>query len=214
MSVSDRIRSALPGSDDASAEDVAEGGGAAGWWRAGLVGLLTGVASLLVVLAPVMLAWLVEPLATGDGWQAAGTGAALWLLTSGAHLAVGGFTVSLVPLLGLAMLVGVAWLGAREAMVDVSTDGELWRGLLPRPLTAALGAWWAGYAVAVAGAVALTLSGPFRVTPFSLVVPLLVVPVLALALALRPASRRPSPAARPATPASPAPTRPGARSPR
>jgi hypothetical protein len=91
-----------------------------------------------------------------------------------------------VPLLGLVLLVGVAFLGAREAMVDVSTDGELWRGLLPRPLTAALGAWWAGYAVAVAGAVALTLAGPFRVTPFSLVVPLLVVPGVALALALRP----------------------------
>jgi hypothetical protein len=186
MSVSDRIRSALPGSDDVSAEDVVGDGGGAGWWRAGLVGVVTGVASLVVVLAPVMLAWLVEPLATGNGWQAAGTGAALWLLTSGAHLAVGGFTVSLVPLLGLVLLVGVAFLGAREAMVDVSTDGELWRGLLPRPLTAALGAWWAGYAVAVAGAVALTLAGPFRVTPFSLVVPLLVVPGVALALALRP----------------------------
>ena len=44
----------------------------------------------------------------------------------------------------------VARFGAREAMVDVSTDGEHWRGLLPRPLAAALGGWWVGYAVAVA----------------------------------------------------------------
>ena len=45
-------------------------------------------------------------------------------------------------------------------MVDVSTDGEHWRGTLPRPLAAALGAWWAGYAVAVARAVGLAVAGP------------------------------------------------------
>ena len=105
---------------------------------------------------------------------------------SGAHLTLGAVTISLVPLLGLALLVGVAWLGAREAMVDVSTDGEHWRGTLPRPLAAALGAWWAGYAVAVAGAVGLSVAGPFRVTPVSLVLPVVGVPLLALVLALRP----------------------------
>ena len=71
-------------------------------------------------------------------------------------------------------------------MVDVSTDGEHWWGTLPRPLAAALGAWWAGYAVAVAVAVGLTVAGPFRVTPLSLVLPVVVVPLLALVLALRP----------------------------
>ena len=184
MSVSERLRAALPGSDD----PVAEPGGST-WRRGAVVGVLTGLTSLLVVAAPVVLAWLVEPLATGDGWQAAGTGAALWLLVSGAHLALGEVTVSLVPLLGLALLVGVAWLGAREAMVDVSTDGEHWRGTLPRPLAAALGAWWGGYAVAVAAAVGLAVAGPFRVTPTSVVVPAVLVPLLALGLALRPVSR-------------------------
>jgi hypothetical protein len=147
---------------------------------------MTGLTSVLVVLGPVLLAWLVEPLATGTGWQAAGTGAALWLLVSGAHLDTGGVALSVVPLLGTAALVGVAWLGAREAMVDVSTDGEHWWGTLPRPLAAALGAWWAGYAVAVGVAVGLTAAGPFRATPLSLVLPVVVVPLLALVLALRP----------------------------
>ena len=186
MSVSDRLRSVLPGSDDASGDAVEPPAGSR-WWRAAVVGVLTGLTSLVVVVAPVVLAWLVEPLATGDGWQAAGTGAALWLLVSGAHLAIGEVTVSLVPLLGAGRCSsGVAWLGAREAMVDVSTDGEHWRGTLPRPLAAALGAWWAGYAVAVAGAVGLAVAGPFRVTPLSLVLPVVVVPLLALVLALRP----------------------------
>jgi len=187
MTVSERLRSALPGSGDPS-EDAVEPSGRP-WWRGLVVGVLTGLTSLVVVLTPVMLAWLVEPLATGDGWHAAGTGAALWLLTSGAHLAIGEVTVSMVPLLGLAVLVGLAWLGAREAMVDVSTDGEHWQGTLPRPLAATLGAWWAGYAAAVCTGVGLCLAGPFRATPASLVLPLVVVPVTALALALRPVAR-------------------------
>jgi hypothetical protein len=187
MSVSDRLRSVLPGSDDPTGDAVEPPAGSR-WWRGAIVGVLTGLFSLAVVVAPVVLAWLVEPLSSGDGWQAAGTGAALWLLVTGAHLTLGAVTISLVPLLGLALLVGVAWLGAREAMVDVSTDGEHWRGTLPRPLAAALGAWWAGYALAVVGAVGLSVAGPFRVTPMSLVVPVVVVPLLALVLALRPAA--------------------------
>ena len=150
------------------------------------VGVMTGLTSLVLVLAPVVLAWLVEPLSTATGWEAAGTGAALWLLVSGAHLAVGDVTLSLVPLLGTAVLGAVAWLGAREAMVDVSTDGEYWRGTLPRPLAAALAAWWAGYAVAVGVAVGLSVAGPMRVAPLSLVLPLVVLPLVALVLALRP----------------------------
>ena len=188
MSVSDRLRSVLPGSDDRSG-DVVEPPAGPRWWRGAVIGVLTGLTSLVVVVAPVALAWLVEPLSAGDGWQVAGTGAALWLLVSGAHLAIGEVTISLVPLLGLALLVGVAWLGAREAMVDVSTDGEYWRGTLPRPLAAALGAWWAGYALAAAGAVGLSVAGPFRVTPVSLVLPVVVVPFLALVLALRPVAQ-------------------------
>ena len=187
MSVSDRLRSVPPGSDDVD-DPVGDDPGS-GWRRGLVVGVLTGLTSLVVVLAPVVLVWLVEPLRTGDGWQVVGTGAALWLLVSGAHVGIGEVTISLVPLLGLALLVAVAWLGAREAMVDVSTDGEHWRGTLPRPLAGALGAWWAGYAAAVALAVGLTTGGPFRVAPTSLVVPLLLVPLLALALALRPVAR-------------------------
>jgi Family of unknown function (DUF6350) len=185
MTVIERLRSVLPGSDDDTGEAGPSPSGSR-WPRAAGVGVLTGLASVLVVLGPVVMAWLVEPLATGGGWQAAGTGAALWLLVSGAHLDTGGVALSVVPLLGTAALVAVAWLGAREAMVDVSTDGEHWRGTLPRPLAAALGAWWAGYAVAVAVAVGLTVAGPFRVTPLSLVMPVVVVPLLALVLALRP----------------------------
>ena len=194
MTVIDRLRAALPGPADP--HDPADRGDGAGhvapdapagraWRRGAVAGLATGVASLLLVLAPTVIAWLIEPLATGTAWDAVGTGAALWLLTSGAHLMAGQVTLSLVPLLGLGLLVVVARLGAREAMVDVSTDGEHWCGLLPRSLAAALAAWWSTYAVVVAAAVALTTLGPFRIVLLSLLVPAVLVPVAGMGLALR-----------------------------
>ena len=194
MTVIDRLRAALPGPADPRdpadrgdrTEHVAPDARAWSAWRRGAVaGLVTGIASLLLVLVPTVIAWLIEPLATGTAWDAVGTGAALWLLTAGAHLMTGQVTLSLVPLLGLGLLVVVARLGAREAMVDVSTDGEHWCGLLPRSLVAALVAWWSTYAVVVAAAVALTTLGPFRVVVLSLLVPAVLVPVAGMGLALR-----------------------------
>ena len=61
MSVSDRLRSVLPGFDDPSGDAVEPPDGSR-WWRGAIVGVLTGLTSLVVVVAPVVLAWLVEPL--------------------------------------------------------------------------------------------------------------------------------------------------------
>ncbi len=194
MTVIDRLRAALPGPSDAGdparganpSGHIAPAGSAGRAWRRGAVaGLVTGIASLLLVLGPTVIAWLVEPMATGTVWDAMGTGTALWLLTSGAHLTAGPVTISVVPLLGLALLVVVARFGAREAMVDVSTDGEHWGGLLPRSLGAALAAWWVAYAVVVGAAVALATTGPFRVVGLSLLAPAVLVPLAGMALALR-----------------------------
>ena len=198
MTVVDRLRSAFPGStdpgDDAeptdgSTPDTIETAEPAPWWRAAVVGLVTGLASLLVVLAPVVLAWLTDPIDGSTLWQAVGTGAAFWLLSSGAHLSVGPIALSLVPLLALALLVIVARRGAREALAEVTTEGEHWHGLLPAPLAIALGAWWGGYAVAVAAAVGLSIPGAFSVSALSLALPLVLVPLLSAALAVRPLVR-------------------------
>ena len=186
MTVIDRLRAALPGSDDPSSDDEGRADLRSAGGRGALAGLVTGLGSLALVVAPVVLAWLLDPLSTGTAWPAVGTGAALWLLVSGAHLTSGDVVLSLVPLLGLALLLVVARFGVREAMVDVSTDGEHWYGLVPRPLAAALGGWWAGYAVVVAAGVALTTLGPFRVGVVSLVVPLVLLPLLAIGVGLRP----------------------------
>ena len=201
MSVVDRLRSAFPGSihpgDDPEPTDgstphpleSAEAADSAPWWHATAVGLVTGLASLLIVLAPVVLAWLTDPIEGSTLSQAAGTGAAFWLLSSGAHLSMGPVALSLVPLLALALLVVVARRGASAALAEVTTEGEHWRGLLPTPLATAVGAWWGGYAVAVAAAVGLATLGPFSVSALSLVLPLVLVPLLAVALAVRPLVR-------------------------
>lgn len=201
MTVVDRLRSAFPGSTDPGDDteptdgstpdtlEAVETAASAPWWRAAVVGLVTGLASLLIVLAPVVLAWLTDPIDGSTLSQAVGTGAAFWLLSSGAHLSMGPIALSLVPLLALALLVVVARRGAGEALAEVTTEGEHWRGLLPTPLATAVGAWWGGYAVAVAAAVGLATLGPFSVSPLSLVLPLVLVPLLAVGLAVRPLVR-------------------------
>lgn len=187
MTVTDRLRSALPGSADPDGEGGSTWG--PGWRRSGLIGLATGLVSVLVVLVPVLLAWSADPRSSAPGGDAVAVGASLWLLAGGGHLAAGSATVSLVPLLGVALLVALARYGSREAMVRVSTEGGSWAGLLPRPLAAAVGAWWAGYLLVGVVAWVLAARGPLPPETPSLLLPLVLVPLLGLGIALRAVGR-------------------------
>lgn len=186
MTVTDRLRAALPGGADAVDGPSRWG---PGWRRSGMLGMLTALVSSALVLVPVVLAWRQDPLAGSGAGGALGVGASLWLLASGARLTAGAATLSLTPLLGLAVVVGLGWLGAREAVVDVSTEGEHWAGMLPRSLAAAVGAWWAGYALVVALAGVVAGTGPFPPELWSMLLPLVVVPGLGVLLVLRAAGR-------------------------
>jgi hypothetical protein len=182
MTVIDLLRAAIPGSDDATGGE----GDGPGWVRGGLVGVLTGLVSVLLVLGPAFLAWsTVEPTA-GTAGDALAVGAGLWLLGGGAQVVDDGTTLALTPLLGLALLVLLARLGARESMVRVSLDGPVWWDLLPRRLAATLGAWWAGYAAVAVGTAAVAAGGPFRPVWVTVALPALLVPLLGAGLALRP----------------------------
>ncbi len=184
MTVTDRFRTVLPGPSD---EDASPWG--PGWRRSGLFGVATGLLSALVVVGPVLLAWGSDPRSSGGATDAVAVGAALWLLAGGAHVAAGSATVSLTPLLAFGLLVLLARLGAREAMVKVSTEGGHWAGLLPRGLAAAVGAWGVGYAAVTAAAWGLAASGPFPPRPATLLLPGVLVPLLGLGLALRAVDR-------------------------
>ncbi|PKW27353.1 DUF6350 family protein [Phycicoccus duodecadis] len=182
MTVTDRLRATLPGGGTTGDGPSRWG---PGWRRSGLLGLLTALLSSALMLVPVVVAWRQDPLAGSDAGSALDVGASLWLLASGAQLTAGAATVSLTPLLGLAVVVGLAWLGARESVVSVSTEGEHWARMLPRPLAAAVAAWWGGYALVVVVGWALAGTGPFPPQPWSMILPLVMVPGLALLLVLR-----------------------------
>lgn len=187
MTVIDRLRSAIPGADASpgDAGDAASGDGP-GWLRGAVVGVLTALVSVALVVVPTYLAWSsAEPVA-GTAGDAVAVGAGLWLLTAGAHVTAGaGTAIALTPLLGLLVLVVLARLGAREAMVRVSLEGPVWWGLLPRRLAATLAAWWVGYAVVVVGTAWLAGTGLLSPVWPTVALPAAGVPLVGAALALR-----------------------------
>ncbi len=180
MTVIDRLRSAVPGAD--ASPDAGPG-----WRRGAVVGVTTGLLSVALVVGPTLLAWSqAPPRGAGGAGEALAVGAGLWLLAAGAHVTAGDAGIAMTPLLGLALLVVLARLGAREAMVRVSLEGPSWWGLLPTRLVATVAAWWAGYAAVALGAAALAATGPFPPAWPTVTVPALVLPLLGAGLALRP----------------------------
>jgi len=184
MTVMEMLRGARP-SDDADGE----GSPAAPWLpdsaRDVLIGFLTGLVSLLVVLVPTVLGWMLDPRPGASLAEPVGAAASLWLLVQGAHLGSGAIVVAFVPLVLGALAVWGASRGAGRALDTADVEDEFVADLVPRSVALVAGRWWLGYAVAVALASALTLAGSLPLRWLSLVVPLVVVPLLALALAGR-----------------------------
>ncbi|MFW5469249.1 DUF6350 family protein [Knoellia sp. CPCC 206435] len=150
-----------------------------------LLGLATGLLSLLVVAVPTVLGWMLDPRPGSSFGEPLGAAASLWLLVQGAHLGAGATNVAFVPLVLGALMVWGASRGAGRALATAAVDDGWFADLLPRSVAAVAGRWWGGYAVAVGGAAALTLAGSLPLRWPSVGVPLLVVPALAVALALR-----------------------------
>lgn len=186
MTVIDRLRSVLPPAGEPSAGGRPWG---PGWRRSGAIGVLTGLLSCATVVVPVWFAWDADPARGSSGGTAVQVGASLWLLLGGGQLDAGGVTVALTPLLALGVLVWVARTGAREAIMQVSTEGEYWGGLVPRPLAAAIGAWWSGYGALVALAWVVAAQGPFTPRPLGMLLPAVVLPLFAVWLAVAPVGR-------------------------
>lgn len=184
MTVMEMLRGGRP-ADDANGEPSP----AAAWLpepaRDVLIGLVTGVLSLCVVLVPTVLGWMFDPRPGGSFAEPLGAAASLWLLVQGAHLGAGATTVAFVPLVLGALAVWGASRGARRALETADVEDEFVADLLPRSVASSAGLWWLGYAAALALASALTLAGSLPLRWLSLTVPVLVVPALALALALK-----------------------------
>jgi hypothetical protein len=155
--------------------------------KALVAGALAAAGSATVFVLPALLVWVAASESTVSWTGSLGVGASLWLLAGGAHLALGATQVTVVPLLGFALSVAIgAWAATRAAReaADARTI-RLTRDLLHRPLGAALLAWAGGYAACALLWVAVAfLAGPHPVV-WTLVFPVLVVPVVSVLLALQ-----------------------------
>ncbi|CAN7339615.1 cell division protein PerM [Knoellia sp. LjRoot47] len=191
MTVLEMLRGVRPSAD---ADDAGGAPSQAPSWlplpvRDVLVGVATGVLSLLVVVVPTLLGWLLDPRPGGSLAEPLGAGSSLWLLVQGAHLGADATRVAFVPLALGALAVWLASRGAGRALETADADDEFFAELLPRSVTATAARWWLGYAVALGLASALTLVGSLPLRWLSLPVPVVVVPLVALVLAVRRLSR-------------------------
>lgn len=150
-----------------------------------VIGLVTGLLSLLVVLVPTMLGWMLDPRPGASLAEPLGAAASLWLLVQGAHLGSGATVVAFVPLLLGALAVWGASRGANRALDTADLEDDFAADLLPRSVLTTAVRWWIGYAAAVALASALTLAGSLPLRWLSLVLPVVAVPLLALAISVR-----------------------------
>lgn len=184
MTVMEMLRGARP-SDDGDGEVSPTTPWLPDSARDVLIGLLTGLLSLLVVLVPTTLGWMLDPRPGGSLAEPMGAASSLWLLVQGARLGSGATAVAFVPLVLGALAVWAASRGASRALDTADVEDEFVADLLPRSVVFVAARWWIGYAVAIALASALTLAGSLPLRWLSLVVPVVGVPVLALAVAGR-----------------------------
>lgn len=154
--------------------------------RALVAGALAAAGSATVFVLPALLVWVSASESTVSWTSSLGVGASLWLLAGGAHLTLGPADLTVVPLLALALSVAIgSWAATRAAreVADARTI-VLVRDTVHRPLALALGAWTAGYAAcALLWVVVAFLAGPSPVA-WTLVLPVVAVPVVSAALAL------------------------------
>jgi hypothetical protein len=171
----------------AGTSSTGDGPGSAVHRRALVAGALAAAGSAAVFVLPALLVWVAASESTVSWTTSLGVGASLWLLAGGAHLVLGAAHVTVVPLLGLALSVGIGvWSATRAAREAAEARTiRLARDTLHRPLAAALLAWALGYAACALLWVGVAfLAGPHPVV-WTLVLPVLVVPAGSAALALQ-----------------------------
>lgn len=152
------IRSATTGDDGARGRSTLRAVGSGG---------VTALVGLVLVVLLAALAALAVPRATAGVDEALGSGSLLWLAIGGARMDLARGSIAFTPLLGTLLLLLLARVGAR-------------RGLPPDPPPSLRGAWLVGYAAVGALAVLLGLLSPVRPSPLSLLLPLLLLPGVAL----------------------------------
>ncbi len=183
-----RSESNLSAARRAAAQSLARWGALV---TAAVAGALAVVLSWMVICVPALLAWFADDRSTVTVWQTLGIGANLWALAHRGAVVVGDTSLVLAPLL----LTAVPLLACRYAVNQVVVDRPEVRGDAPvirgwrsawRALGAAEMSFFAG-GYLLTGLLLAELSGlgQASVDVASLVPGLLIVPTVAVALALR-----------------------------
>lgn len=120
MSLFDRVRNLNVTSPPSSSEAMV---GGPLRLSAAMSGVSAALVSLLVIVLPVLLAWVASPKSTVSWTQALSVGSCVWLLANGAQLSAGSATISLTPLLLAALSVLVATVAARQMLMQLD-DGR------------------------------------------------------------------------------------------
>lgn len=158
-------------------------------WVPVAVGAAGALSSLVLVVIGGLLVWSGDAQSPGTWQQALGAGSSLWLGLGGANLTLGAAHLSFLPLL-LTLVPLLTAAGSAHWLVSRREESDGWVAeLLSAPLLRSLGLWWSGYAALTGCAVGLAFLGPIRPVWWTLMLPLVAVPLAAVSLVLARASR-------------------------
>lgn len=153
MSLLDRLHSS-PTTPPAAAGDD----GPVSPLLAALTGLWSAAVSWLAVALPALLAWATSAQSTASWGQSVRVASDVWLVLHRVAVDVPGGHVALAPIGGLALPVGLGWLGGRRIGHSLDPRHVTAAGGPLRAVAPLVGALAAGYAVVVVG-VALLAHG-------------------------------------------------------
>ena len=157
---------------------------------AALAGLLAAVISWIVVLVPVVVAWLADDRSSTSVWQTAGIGVDLWALAHRATIEVGATRVVFAPLLLSLVPLLACWYAVGQVVVDRPDvrgrvqDVRGWRSAWAALGASELIAFIAGYAASGLLLVSLAELGQAPVVVASAVPGLVLIPLVAIVLSL------------------------------
>ena len=154
---------------------------------AAAAGVVAALLSMLIIATPVFVAWVASPQSTVDWPRALSVGSGLWLLANGVSLSSGPATISLTPLLLIAIPLVIATVAARRVLMrlDRGSPRRLagWAGL--RRDVAEAGVAFVSSYVAVGLVVALLTAGdPLHASVLGSVAGTAVVAVISVLAAL------------------------------
>ncbi|QDO87959.1 hypothetical protein FNH13_06030 [Ornithinimicrobium ciconiae] len=157
---------------------------------AALAGLLAAVISWVVVLVPVVVAWLADDRSSTSIWQTAGIGVDLWALAHRGTIEVGATSVVFAPLLLTLVPLLACWYAVGQVVVDrPDARGQLqdvrgWRSAWAALGAAELLAFLGGYVASGLLLVSLASLGQAPVVVASTVPGLVLIPLVAIMLSL------------------------------